>query len=448
MARHVPPHAPCIVGFSGGVDSSALLHILHTIGIRCHAVHVDHGWREESAAEASLLEQRTKALGIPFSCFRLPPCPQGDNPEDWSRRERMACFSSVADRLGIRIVLLAHQADDQEEVVLKRVLEGASLHTFRGMRPVDARGELTIVRPLLSIRREELLGYLHARAIPYLTDPSNADSRYLRARMRETIFPLLRASFGKEFGDSLLRVAREALELDHYLHEECARRFALYEGRGVAFGIAQEEGSYPFLVRSLIDRVRTRAVLPSLSRQQVERAVETFCGSAPGVRRFFIGEGGMVVEKGLAAAFSTKPHLITPTSFTEPAGTSIMGPWEICWRPSLVSGAESGGWKELFSGAAVMLEIPLFPFTLCPSSDRLLRRVRKQRPRCSCLRPYVPSIVQRAISDGDFQAIQLVADPLTGYTIPLPTGSPCCAVTIKWSREQPSRNLYSMLGSR
>jgi tRNA(Ile)-lysidine synthetase-like protein len=387
---------------------------------------VDHGWREESAREAKVLEQRVGALGIPFSSFRLPPCPKRENIEDWSRRQRMSCFTTAASAIGTGIVFLAHQADDQSEVVFKRFLEGASLTKFRGIRPVEKMHSLTLMRPLLSIRRAALLAYLQKHALPYFEDPSNKDISFLRARMREIVFPFLRDTFGKEFDNSLLRVSNESADLEQYIHEECSRRFTIHTLHNDAFATVNgDEPPSPFLVRCLVDHLKDCVRLPSFSRQQVEAAVETFCGVPSGARHFFVGSGGLFAESRFFAAFHDKPHVIEEKCFYEQEGECRIGSWEISWKPSIASWQETRDWKDLFSGTATIWYIPKCPFSICPTSNQLLRTVHRlpgSFPPIVSLRSFVPAIVQ---------AFRLVVDPLSGYTVALSPGSSCLAVTIQ-----------------
>ena len=421
--NHVPRGSPVILGFSGGVDSSALFHLLQKSHVRCHVVHVDHGWRQESASEAEILRQRVEKLGIPFSCFRLPPCPKGENIEDWSRTERMTCFAKVASGIGTEFVFLAHQADDQVEVVLKRFLEGASVLKFRGIRPVEKMNSLTIMRPLLSVRRSCLLSYLHEHSIPYLEDPTNKDTAFLRARMREVVFPFLRQSFGKEFDNSLLRICHEAADLEQYVREECLRRFCIHVYPDAAFATVRgEEDPSPFLVRCLVDQLKECVRLPSFSRQQVEAAVAIFCGARSGARQFLVGRGGVFAEHRFFAAFHETPKTVEATALNQHEGSCTVGSWEVSWKPSTAFPPEIRDWKELFSGAVTTWHIPKQPFSLCPTNDQLYRTIKGSASPVVSLRPFVPAIVQ---------AFRLVADPLSGYTIPLPLGSDCYAITIQ-----------------
>lgn len=437
--NQLPKGSSFLVGFSGGVDSTALLHLLHRSSVcathRCHVLHVDHGWREESAHEATVLERRVSSLGIPFSCIRLPKCPSGENIEDWSRRQRLKWFSDTASSLGCRAVLLAHQADDQVEVVLKRFLEGSSVTKFRGMRSVENRNSLTIMRPLLSIRRSLLLDYLHDHSIPYLIDPTNKDTSFLRARMREVVFPFLRESFGKEFDATLLRIANESADLERFVHEECSKQFIIHKFRtdqtcDVAFASVRDGSSpSPFLVRCLVDQLKESVGLSCLSRFQVERAVEIFCGRPAGAKHFYSGKGGVIAESGFFAAFAQMPQPIETIDVQGTEGCKTIGPWEISWKPSLAPSENSISWHALFSENSITWYVPQQPFSICRVNDQIVRTLPRQQvlsPSFVSLRPFVPALSQ---------AFRLVVEPLSGYTIPLSPGSACFAVTIQRVKE-------------
>ena len=425
---YLPQGSSFIFGCSGGVDSTALLHLIHDacdrMNFQCHVVYVDHGWRKESADEAQILEKQVAALGFPFFSYQLSPFPGGENLEDWSRRERLSCFSKAASSIGTDVVVLAHQADDQMEVVLKRFLEGASLTKFRGMRPVERHSGLTIMRPLLSIQREDLLTYLHTHGFLYFEDPTNKDTTFLRARMREVVFPFLRQSFGKEFGKSLLRIADESAALEEFVRQECQRKFVIDSYPGVIFATATEEPS-PFLARALIDDVGRQASLACLSRQQGIDAAEAFFGRGGGIRRFYGGEGALFAEKNGLVAFSTRPLRIECCFVEATEGSISSGSWSVSWRPSIAQPRSQNCWKDLYNGEPQSMDIPDLPFTISPSSDRLLRTISKRDKKndsMASLRPFIPAFVQ---------AFELVADPLTEYTIPIEPGRCCYRVTIQ-----------------
>ena len=424
---HLSSGLPFVFGCSGGVDSSALLHLLHEVGCTGgHIVHIDHGWRPESSEEAMVLSERAAVLGWPCTIVRLGAAPAGVNIEDWCRTERMKAFRSVADSLGTDVVVVAHQADDQTEVVMKRFFEGASLTKFRGMRAVEKREGLTILRPLLSVRRKDLLSFLHDRNIPYFTDPTNGDTSFLRARMRVDMVPILERSFGKGVAKSLQRVAEESAALEEFIRHECEQRFIVQRGHGAVFVKASDEIS-PFLMRSMVERIRKDLSLPAPSRGVVEGIVRTFCDRPLGARSFFVGEGGFFVESGFLAAFYKRLPPIEELLCDTAVGQHHIGGWKISWKPSIVE-ENTPDWFSLFAKKAVSWYIPDQPFRLCRMSDRLLRTVglkSKERPFVA-LRPFIPAVVQ---------AFTLVADPLSGYTVALKPGSRCYEVTIQHSTE-------------
>ena len=409
---------PFVFGCSGGVDSSALLHLLHEAGYKGHIVHVDHGWRSESADEAKVLQERAALLGWPCTIVRLGSAPSGENIEDWCRNERMAAFCSVAAELGAGALVLAHQADDQAEVIMKRFFEGASLVKFRGMRAVEQREGMTILRPLLSIRRADLLNFLHERALPYFVDPTNSDPSFLRARMRIEMVPALEQTFGKAVAKSLLRVAEESAALEDFVREECEKRLAIHRVGEAAFVSAPEEVP-PFLVRSAVEKIREQLELPSPSRRVVEGIVRTFCGGPSGMRSFLVGNGGFFVESGFMAAFRKRPLPVEEFLCETDAGRRTTGCWEISWRPSASASQSPPDWQALFAKKAVSWYIPAQPFRICRVNDRL---ARPEGRKFVALRPFVPAVAQ---------AFALVADPLSGYTIALEPGTRCYEVTVQ-----------------
>lgn len=211
---------PILLGLSGGPDSMALFYLLLEAKHPFHVAHVDHGWRPESQEEAAILEKLCKEKSIPFHTTRLAL--EGANLEDRSRKERHLFFEKICSSEKLVGVFLAHHADDQAETVLKRVFEGATLPKLRGLLPKTEIGSLTLYRPLLKQTKEEIVRWLDARRIPYFSDPTNQDARYLRSRMRKVILPTLSEQFGKQVAPSLIRIAESAEELACFLHQTIA----------------------------------------------------------------------------------------------------------------------------------------------------------------------------------------------------------------------------------
>jgi len=210
---------PLLLGLSGGPDSIALFYALLGSDLSFEVAHIDHGWRQESAKEAQILADLCQEKGVLFHCKAVTPSLEGKNLEDCARKERLAFFKECCQKRSLAAVLLAHHLDDRAETVLKRVFEGATLRRLVGMGPQKKMEGLLLLRPLISLKKQQILAWLDHQKLSYFSDATNLDQRFLRARMRQEILPLLDKSFGKNISSSLCRLSDYALELDCYLEE-------------------------------------------------------------------------------------------------------------------------------------------------------------------------------------------------------------------------------------
>jgi tRNA(Ile)-lysidine synthetase-like protein len=182
-----------LVAVSGGPDSMALLHVLwearERLGLTLEVAAVDHGLRTGAAAEIELVRERAAALELPFSVARVQVRRERGRAslQDAARRARLEALAALAAERGAGRIALGHHADDQAETILFRIVRGTGL---RGLAGIPYRRD-PFVRPLLDVRRAEILRYLARRCIPYADDPSNADRRFARARIRHDLLPLL-----------------------------------------------------------------------------------------------------------------------------------------------------------------------------------------------------------------------------------------------------------------
>lgn len=217
IQKHLLPYeGPLLLGFSGGEDSLTLAHILLSLRKPFHMAHFDHAWREKSAEEAKMLEKWAQKREIPFFSQRST---SGKKSECDAREERYAFFEKLYRKNGYQALVLAHHQNDQAETVLKRVLEGAHLTTMGGIRPVSKHWGMTILRPLLSVPKREILSYIKDNQLSPIEDETNLDPHYLRGKMRTMLLPTLSEQFGKEICSSLERIGEYGAELDEYLRE-------------------------------------------------------------------------------------------------------------------------------------------------------------------------------------------------------------------------------------
>lgn len=159
---------------SGGADSLALLVLAVAAGCSVTAVHVDHGLRPGSAAEADVVGAAAARFG---AAFRSTTVAVGDGP-NLEARARAARFAALPDP-----VATGHTMDDQAETVLINLLRGSGTDGVAGMRPGPAH-------PLLGVRRTETREVCEAVGLGWVEDPSNSDPRFLRNRVRHELLPL------------------------------------------------------------------------------------------------------------------------------------------------------------------------------------------------------------------------------------------------------------------
>jgi tRNA(Ile)-lysidine synthase len=185
-----------VVAVSGGPDSMALLHALwevrERLGLTLEVAAVDHGLRADASREIALVRERAAALGLPFSAIAVDVAAErrrrkGASVQDAARDARLRALAALAGAHGANRVALGHQADDQAETILYRIVRGTGV---AGLAGVPYRRDI-FVRPLLDVTRAEILRYLRRRSIPFVEDPSNADDRFARARIRHRILPVL-----------------------------------------------------------------------------------------------------------------------------------------------------------------------------------------------------------------------------------------------------------------
>jgi len=180
------------VAFSGGPDSTALLHALAQLpearerGLR--ALHVDHGLHADSADWARRCADFCESLGVPLITIRVQvDDARGEGIEAAARRARHAAFAENLDEG--EWLALAHHRDDQIETILLKLLRGAGPEGLGGMRVRRSFARGFLWHPLLETPRETLHKYLITNELSYINDPANADLRFARNTLRSEIIP-------------------------------------------------------------------------------------------------------------------------------------------------------------------------------------------------------------------------------------------------------------------
>lgn len=206
LARRIQPGMHVTIGFSGGVDSLALLHAcargrdtLFNDGCSIYAVHVHHGLSSQADEWAAFCLSMAGDWGVPCQVVQVE-VERGttDGLEAAARRARHDVFA----RLDTDLVLLAHHQNDQAETVLFNLLRGAGLTGATGMDELNGR----LLRPWLSVTRDQIVSYAQRHGLSWIEDQSNLDTRFSRNFLRHEVFPLL----GRRFSASAANLAKAA----------------------------------------------------------------------------------------------------------------------------------------------------------------------------------------------------------------------------------------------
>jgi tRNA(Ile)-lysidine synthase len=227
IARYdmIRPRERVLVAVSGGPDSTALLHLLHELAgemsLDLQVAHLDHGWRgRASEKDAEFVRRMALRLGLPVTVGRVDAATwtAGGRPrtslEARARTVRTNFLLETARQAGADRVALGHTRDDQAESLLLRLLRGSGTRGLAGTYPVV---DGVLVRPLIEIRRADLVAYLKDRGLRYRLDATNRDPAHARNRVRLRLLPLLEREFNPAVVEALGHAADILRDEDAYL---------------------------------------------------------------------------------------------------------------------------------------------------------------------------------------------------------------------------------------
>jgi tRNA(Ile)-lysidine synthase len=342
-----PRPGTALLAVSGGPDSVALLDLLHRLApeicVTLAVVHTDHGIQPDSGAVADQVRLLGGRYGAPVHVERLAL--GAGTSETRARRARYAALRAVQRRVGARYLVTAHQADDQIETVLYRVLKGSGIAGLAAMQPAGPNG---LVRPLLPFHRSELEAWLAGSGIPVFHDPSNADPRHDRSWIRVRVLPLLRERFGASLDRRLLDLAAHARrEQDAWAGALAALReldVRPADG-GVAARLAVLRGENPALAEALL-RALGRAAGCRIGPRR-SAALLRFLMHAGSGRFLELGQG-FVAE---VAFDRLRLRRVVRATIPDPAelgtgkeGRLTWGAFRIVWRRGKATPVKRAGW--------------------------------------------------------------------------------------------------------
>ena len=265
------PEDTVICAVSGGADSIALLWGMYLLkeklNVRLAAAHFNHGLRgEESERDEAFVRGFCEGYGIPLYCGRAQVKAGKKGLEAAAREARYTFFRTLSGKIAT-----AHTADDNAETVLLHLVRGTGLKGLGAIAPVNG----CLIRPMLSVTRDEVIDFLEEYHLPFVQDSSNDTDAFLRNRIRHRVMPLLKqenprlaqnlsamALRLRQDEEALSQKAETRVEVLRQMQpaQRCRAISACLEG----WGIKEPEGSHIALVEQLVfsDKPSARASLP------------------------------------------------------------------------------------------------------------------------------------------------------------------------------------------
>lgn len=254
------PKDKIVVAVSGGPDSVCLLHLLRKWAadrsISLHVAHLNHGFRPEADQEARFVEELSSDWGISATAVKLP-VPQlckekGLSKQEGARTIRYQFLREVAQDVGAQWIALGHTADDQAETFLMRTIRGAGA---QGLGAIPLIREGCIIRPLLKIRRREILSELSREKILFMEDPSNLQPLYLRNRIRHHLVPTLE-QYNPQIREALCRETVLLQDDNDFIHQHLLSVIPKLKiqttGSSALFDLPELQSLHPALQRRLL----------------------------------------------------------------------------------------------------------------------------------------------------------------------------------------------------
>lgn len=248
LEKEIKPGSSILVGVSGGPDSVALLSVLAVLlkdfSFRLGCCHIDHGIRPASSAreEAELVSSLASRFGLPLYIRKIEKNilknranAEGRSLEEVARTERYVLFYEVIEAEGYEYLALGHQRDDQEETVIMRFFQGSGPNGLAGIPDMRTN----IIRPLLSLTRDDILDYVDEQKLPYRIDESNLENEFLRNRVRNKLMPRIKETI-PDYRSGIAALSDKMGRIGAFISRESEKRIPWQE-EGSRFIVSKEK---------------------------------------------------------------------------------------------------------------------------------------------------------------------------------------------------------------
>lgn len=231
----IPPNSSILAAVSGGPDSVALAHLIWRYmrenvdqKIKLTITHVNHKVRKEAEDEAKLVKTMSEKWGVPFILHEFNSKEYASiahkSFQEAAREWRYARWQEDMQHNSCSLLATAHHLGDQAETVLYRLIRGSGTAGLAGIYPAKDR----IIRPLLSVTKEEIINYCRVEGLPYSIDKSNLEPVYVRNRIRLELLPQLKDNYNERIQEALGRTAELLRWDEEYIHSQVDQLYQKY----------------------------------------------------------------------------------------------------------------------------------------------------------------------------------------------------------------------------
>ena len=231
------PDDTIVVGVSGGPDSMALLYILNEfknkMDLKIVCAHVNHNVREESNEEEKYVKKYCSENNIIFECKRIKNWGD-DNFENEARSARYGFFEELIENYDAKYLMTAHHADDLIETILMRIVRGSTLKGYSGFSKIVDKGNYKIIRPLITLTKDEIIEFNKKNNIKYFIDKTNFENVHTRNRYRHTVLPFLKKE-NPNVHKKFIKFSETLIENSNYIDKEANKVFNRVFQNGILY---------------------------------------------------------------------------------------------------------------------------------------------------------------------------------------------------------------------
>ena len=308
-----------LIGLSGGPDSVALTHALveltPKLGIELIAAHLHHGLRAEADDDEAFCRELADALHLPFVAGRIDVASRaktaGRSIEDEARRARYAFLSEQAARHVCDRIAVGHTMDDQAETFMMRLARGSGVRGLSSVYPIVKKENADIIRPLIDVRRHEILAHLEKRGLSFREDASNLDRRFTRNRLRHDVLPYVADELNPKLVETLARSAEILRDEEDFMEARARKAFTETATATATAAVGIGKAGISLSVPAL------HALHPALRRRLTRLAVEHVNGDTANLTSGHVADVLGLLEDGKSGREVHLPGLTVERSFDE-----------------------------------------------------------------------------------------------------------------------------------